>query len=880
MDKMIAKRILKLLYILCLFIVCLPVHVHAQTSGTVNQISEAGRGILFNDGWKFCGEDGAFAEASFDDSGWRSVTLPHDWSIENEFTAEAEAESGFLKGGTGWYRKTFAVSEDLSGKRFTIDFDGVYMNSTVYVNGVKLGTHPYGYTPFSFDITDELITDGTAENVIAVKVENEQPNSRWYSGSGIYRDVRLNVTDPVHVFRYGVQITSENLHQEYQGDTDTKVCVTVQNETDSVQRVTVRNTVTGPDGSEAASGSQDIEIEAGQKAVTEDHLSVFRPLLWTVDEPNLYRMKTEIICGGETADTYESTYGYRWISMDPETGFSLNGQPVKLKGVCLHHDQGALGAAAYDDAILRQIRIMKDMGVNAVRTAHNPASESLIRICSEQGIMVIEEAFDTFINPKNGNVNDYSGIFSQWIREDNQIIRPADYEMTWAEFDVRSMAERDRNAPCVIMWSVGNELLGNIEGDISGYRDCTFMLLDWIRRSDWSKLVTLADNLTSTQNGISQDAVKKSMQNQMDEAIMIAEGAIGLNYADGSAYDQFHAEHPDWPIYGSETSSALSSRSWYSTYGIDSRNHQVSSRISDKAAAEWGETAAQAWLDVITRDFTAGGFIWTGFDYIGEPEPWNGVEPGSVTGGQPSPKSSYFGAVDTAGFEKDTYYFYRSQWNDDSVTLHILPSWDKKEVKRFLGFTKVVVYSNAPQVELFLNGKSLGVKKYESFETEHGYTYQLYKKQPYYSWTVFFRSGVLSAKAYDEEGREITETTGRNVTATPSEAASLLLSAESQASGKGGLVYISADITDAEGNPVITDDRKIHFVLEGEGRILGTDNGNAADISSYRGISDTEAYRSTFRGKALVIIQAEGAFRLLAEAEGLPSAQIAGEVPE
>ncbi len=867
-------RLLKLLYLICLLFVCLPFNVHAQEVLNAGCIDEAGRNILFNDDWKFCRDDGSFESVSFDDSDWRSVSLPHDWSIETEFTAEAEAESGFLQGGTGWYRKTFTVSEELSGKRFILNFDGVYMNSTVYVNGIKLGTHPYGYTPFSFDITDELIMDGSTANVIAVRADNEQPNSRWYSGSGIYRDVTLDVTDPVHVFRSGVQITSENLASEYEGDTDTRVCVAVQNETDAVQTVTVRNTVIDPEGSEIVSGSQDIEIPAGEKALTEEHMAVSSPLLWSVDQPHLYKMKTEIVCGGTTVDTYESTYGYRWIVMDPDQGFYLNGEPMKLKGVCLHHDQGALGAAAYEDALERQIRIMKDMGVNAVRTAHNPASESLIRICSEQGMMVIEEAFDTFINPKNGNVNDYSSVFSEWIEEDNQIIRMADYEMTWAEYDVRSMAERDRNAPCVIMWSVGNELLGNIEGDISEYRDCTFMLLDWIRRSDWSKLVTLADNLTSTQNGISQDEVKKSMQNQMDEAIMVAEGAVGLNYADGSAYDQFHSEHPDWPIYGSETSSALSSRSWYSTYGIDSRNHQISSWISDKAVTEWGETASQAWLDVIQRDFAAGEFIWTGFDYIGEPEPWNGVETGSVTGGEPSPKSSYFGAVDTAGFEKDTYYFYRSQWNDDSVTLHILPAWNKKEVKRFLGFTKVVVYSNAPAVELFLNGRSLGVKKYDSFETEQGYTYQLYKDQPYYSWTVFFRKGVLTAKAYDENGNEITETAGRNSTATPSEASSLVLSSESETAKSGGLVYISAQITDSEGNPVITEDRELHFTLEGQGRILGVDNGDPTDISSYKGVSDTEAYRNSFRGKALVIVQAEGNFCLSAEAEGLSGSQV------
>ena len=584
--------------------------------------------------------------------------------------------------------------------------------------------------------------------------------------------------------------------------------------------------------------------------------------------PVLYTAKTEIIQNRKVIDQTSEQFGYRWFSFDNNTGFSLNGTAVKLKGMCMHQDQGALGSVSSARAIDRQIEKLEAMGVNAIRVTHNPASEELLTACNKLGILVIDEAFDTWSNAKNHNTYDYSMYFNETISSDNEILGSHE-NMTWAEYDIKAMVNSAKNDPCVILWSIGNEILGNIGGDTSMYPAYASQLCDWIQEIDTTRPCTIGDNKIMDHD---------ETQLAMDEAIVAHGGVIGLNYATAEEYDQIHSEHPDWILYGSETASDLSSRGWYSTPGIDQKNFQVSAY--DGTAVEWGCSSETAWKDTVQRDYLAGGFVWTGFDYIGEPEPWNGLEQGSVTDGSPSPKSSYFGQLDTAGFEKDSYYFYQSQWNDDVTVLHILPDWNKEDLKTdFFGNVKVVVYSNAASVELFLNGKSLGRKSMTVSTTDAGYTYSSNDNSLYYTWNVGYKSGTLSAIAYDSEGNEISDTSGRSSVATSGEAASVVLTADrSEITADGiDLCYITVSVIDSKGNPVYGADNLIMFDLTGDGNIAGVDNGDATDLSSYVGRSSTAAERSLFSGKALIIVQATknaGSFTLSAAAEGLNTASI------
>ena len=428
-----------------------------------NVYSDAVREQDFDANWKFYLGDASGAEgANFDDSAWRNVSLPHDYSIEQSYTSAGEAESAYLLGGTGWYRKHFSLDPAVEGKTVRIDFGGVYMNATVWVNGTKLGTHPYGYTPFSFDITDYVKYD--EENVITVKVDHKTPSSRWYSGSGIYRSVKLTVMDEVHVDLYGTQITTPDLEAEYAaGNVNIVVDTVVVNDSaKKVEDVTVTHEVYEKGSTKKlVSGNTGIgdSIATGGKLKVGTSFSVDADSvkLWSVDDPALYTMVTKVEVGGKVVDTYETDFGFRYYSFDKNTGFYLNGEPLKLKGVCMHHDQGSLGAEAYARAIERQVEILKEMGCNAIRVTHNPAADEMIDACNRLGMLVIEEAFDGWLDVKNGNTYDYSNWFDVAIENGNKIVG-AESGMTWAEFDIKSMVNRGKNAPSIIMWSLGNEV--------------------------------------------------------------------------------------------------------------------------------------------------------------------------------------------------------------------------------------------------------------------------------------------------------------------------------------------------------------------------------------------------------------------------------------
>lgn len=881
MGKKILKKLVAMFVVLSMIIVNVPMNVFAEAARstetfaspeeTINVASsdlQDGRSINFNSDWKFYkGSVSNGQSNSLDDSSWRTLDLPHDWSIEGNFTTQGEAESGFLLGGTGWYRKTFKLSEKYKNKNISIEFGGVYMNCTVYVNGTELGTHPYGYTPFAFDLTKYLKYDGT-NNVIAVKVNHQVPSSRWYSGSGIYRDVNLVVTDNVHVKRYGTKVTTPDLESQKNGAVTVNIETEVKNEENSSASVTVKNIVYNSSDQVVATTESDATISANSESTISQSTSVSNPSLWSTDSPTLYYVKTQIVKDGTVIDEYTTNFGFRYFNFNRNTGFSLNGQKIKLKGVCMHHDQGALGSVANYNAIERQVKKLKQMGANAIRVTHNPASDELLEICNKEGIMVIEEAFDGWARSKNGNSNDYSQYFNTKIDSNNKIM-DGNSSMTWAEFDIKQMVDRGKNNPCIIMWSLGNEILeGASTSEDSRYATYAQNLINWVKEIDTTRPTTIGDNNSKNSN---------STYLAVSNVIANNGGVVGLNYSSNDQYSSLYNNHSNWKIYGSETSSAIRSRGIYTTKDQDNTNHQLTAY--DKKAVGWGRLAADSWGSIIKNDYIAGEFVWTGFDYIGEPTPWNGTGTGSVSGGNPSPNSSYFGIIDTAGFEKDIYYFYQSQWNDKVNTLHILPCWDRDSISLDNGYAEVVVYSDAPTVELFLNGQSLGKKSFTTNSTSAGYKYKTSGGAYYLTWNVQYESGTLSAKAYDENGKEITNTQGRNSVTTSGTPSKLNATAEKSTIDADGydLSYISVDVTDANGNIDPNASNTINFKLSGNGKIVGVDNGDATETSKFKPTSSTSANIKAFSGKALVIVQSTkeaGSFTLTASSGNLQSSSV------
>lgn len=838
----------------------------------------------FDANWKFMLSDSVQAQdPTFDDSAWQQVDLPHDYSITQKYSQSNEAESAYLPGGTGWYRKSFTIDRGLAGKRIAINFDGVYMNATVWFNGVKLGTHPYGYSPFSFDLTGNAKFG--EENTIVVKVENRLPSSRWYSGSGIYRDVTLTVTDGVHVGNNGVAIKTPSLATQNGGNVTMNLTTKVANDTKAAANITLKQTVFPKGGkTDAAIGTVTTaskSIAAGASADVTSTITAASPKLWSIKNPNLYTVRTEVLNGGKVLDTYDTEYGFRWTGFDATSGFSLNGEKVKLKGVSMHHDQGSLGAVANRRAIERQVEILQKMGVNSIRTTHNPAAKALIDVCNEKGVLVVEEVFDMWNRSKNGNTEDYGKWFGQAIAGDNAVLG-GDKDETWAKFDLTSTINRDRNAPSVIMWSLGNEMMEGISGSVSDFPATSAKLVAWTKAADSTRPMTHGDNKIKA---------NWNESNTMGDNLTANGGVVGTNYSNGANYDKIRTDHPSWAIYGSETASAINSRGIYNrtTGGAQSSDKQLTSY--DNSAVGWGAVASSAWYDVVQRDFVAGTYVWTGFDYLGEPTPWNGTGSGAV-GSWPSPKNSYFGIVDTAGFPKDTYYFYQSQWNDDVHTLHILPAWNENVVAKGSGNNvPVVVYTDAAKVKLYFTPKGstekrlIGEKSFTKKTTAAGYTYQVYEgadkdstahKNMYLTWNVPWAEGTISAEAYDENNRLIPEgsTEGNASVTTTGKAAKLKADADRKtitADGKD-LSYIEVDVTDANGHIVPDAANRVTFDVKGAGKLVGVDNGSSPDHDSYQADN-----RKAFSGKVLAIVQSTkeaGEITVTAKADGLQSSTV------
>ena len=837
------------------------------TNDEVKQLIED-RKVEFNQNWHFKlnanAKDAVKPDA--DVSSWKKLDLPHDWSIYNDFDHDSPAqnEGGQLNGGDAWYRKTFKLDEEDLNKNVRITFDGVYMDSQVYVNGQLVGHYPNGYNQFSYDITDYLHKDGR-ENVVAVHAINKQPSSRWYSGSGIYRDVTLQVTDKVHTEKNGTTILTPDLEKQQNGKVDTHVTSKIVNTDDKDHEILAEYQIIERNGQAVTdlvrTASQ--VLKAHQSASLNAILQVDKPKLWTVnsDKPALYELVTRVYRDGQLVDAKKDLFGYRYYNWTPNEGFSLNGERIKFHGVSLHHDHGALGAEENYKAEYRRLKQMKDMGVNSIRTTHNPASEQTLQIAAELGLLVQEEAFDTWYGGKKQY--DYGRFF------DKDATHPdAKKGEKWSDFDLRTMVERGKNNPAIVMWSIGNEI-GEADGKPRSLATVK-RLVQVIKVVDKTRYVTMGADKFRFGDG-SGDHEK--IANELD--------AVGFNYSEDN-YKKLRAKHPNWLIYGSETSSATRTRGSYFRPERELvhsnqayRHYEQSDYGNDRVG--WGKTATASWTFDRDNPGYAGQFIWTGTDYIGEPTPWHNQNQTPV-------KSSYFGIVDTAGIPKNDYYLYQSQWvsAEKKPMVHLLPHWNwenptlKENVADADGNIPVRAYSNAASVELFLNGNTLGKKTFTKKQTSDGRTYQEGAKpnELYLEWKVAFEAGTLEAVARDEAGNII----ARDKIVTAGEPAGVRLVKEENAIAADGkdLTYIYYEIVDSKGNVVPTANNLIRFQLHGPGQIVGVDNGEQASRERYKEQADGSWIRKAFNGKGVVIVKSTeqaGKFTLTAHSDFLKSGQ-------
>lgn len=783
------------------------------------------RAVNFDGGWQF---------ALNDTSGWRPVTLPHDWAIEGRFDRHNPSGpgGGALPGGTGWYRKVFEVPQTMRGKELFLDIDGAYMNSTVWINGHELGTRPYGYASFSYNLTPWLHTTGP--DTLLVKVDNsDQPNSRWYSGCGIYRNVWLRPVEPCHIIKDGLYITTPDLNT-------VRIETTIDNLGRNQCNKTLKIRILAPDGAEVAAADTMATIAAGSRRSFTTSLHIAHPELWTTHKPNLYTAVADL--GGEQ---YTQSFGIREIAFDAHSGFSLNGQPMKINGVCLHHDAGALGAVVNKAAIRRQLLTMKAMGANAIRTAHNTPAPELLDLCDSLGLMVMDECFDMWRRRKTEN--DYARHFD-----------------AWAERDFGDMLRRDRNHPSIILWGIGNEVLeqwsdasadtlslaqanmilnfGHAVADspadsISVNSLLTRRLAELVRSYDITRPITAGCNEPDPANHLFRSG---------------ALDVIGYNYHD----DWFTAvpeNFPGKPFIITESVSALMTRGYYrmpadsvviAPQRWDKPYFEAGQSCSayDNCHVPWGNTHEGTMRLVRDNDFISGQFVWTGYDYLGEPTPY----------GWPA-RSSYFGIVDLAGIPKDIYYLYQSEWQPDSTVLHVFPhwNWEPEQTVDLRAY-----YNNADEVELFLNGVSQGVRSKgpQDFHVQ---------------WSVPFRPGVVTAVSR-RNGREV----ARREIRTAGLPYGLRLVPDRTTIGADGTdqSHVVLEVVDARGNlcPWATDN--VTFRVEGAGFNAGTDNGNPTSLEPFK--SDT---RKAFYGKAVVLVQSNGTsgpIEVTASAPGLQTAHL------
>ena len=824
----------------------------------------------FDKDWLFVLADSAGMQNSeYSDGHWRRLNLPHDWAIEGDFSPSnpSGASGGALPGGIGWYRKHFSLSPDEKYDRFTITFDGVYMNSTVYINGHKLGTRPYGYSTFEYDLTPYIYKKG--DNVIAVKVDNsDQPNSRWYSGCGIYRHVWLTKTlKEAYIPQWGQYVATTP-----KGDVRVKVDFHANG---SRMKLSIRNTIYDAAG----------KVVARSQGNQNQKLKVRKPHLWSIGKGYLYTVKSELVVNGRVVDTATTQTAFRDVRFDARKGFFLNGENMKINGVCEHHDFGCLGAALNEDALHRKLTILRDMGVNAIRSSHNPPAPELLNMCDSMGIMVMDESFDMWRRKKSNG--DYARFFDEWHQR-----------------DLSDLVKRDRNHPCIIMWSIGNEVLeqwSDAAADTLSLEQANLILNAGHDASTLAHSDELSVNSLLTRH--LADIVKKydpwgarpvtAGCNEPDpKNHLFKSGAIdviGFNYHHQWAKD-VPRNFPDKPFIFSESVSALQTRGYYRMpsdsiyrapveWWLPYTDPSFKCSAYDNMHASWSSTHEETWNVVKHNDFVGGQFIWTGFDYIGEPTPY----------AYPA-RSSYFGIIDLAGLPKDSYYMYQSEWTKKPV-LHLFPHWNWLPGQQI---DMWCYYNQADEVELFINGKSQGIRKKKMHGEGNGAAFDR-STEYHVMWRVNFEPGEVKVVAR-KQGREISSQTIKtagpphhlvlkktyqntlaSAVQTPSGVPGDLQSctptplgvpADLQSAVKKGstslpgdlqspsspTTFVEVNVVDKDGNLCPNAENEIYFSSTAE--ILGTDNGNQTSLERF-----TDPKRKAFFGKCIIVLRGHGTLR-------------------
>lgn len=782
----------------------------------------------FDNNWRFhLGDVNNGQSVGLNDSGWRILNLPHDWSIEGKFNKDnpSGVSGGALPGGIGWYRKSFTIKDSERDKMIFIDFDGVYRNSEVWINNHYLGIRPYGYSSFQYDLTPYL-NYGNKKNIIAVKVDNsKQPNSRWYSGSGIYRNVWLVTTNKIYVDHWGTFITTPEVKK---GSAKVSIQIKVRNSLDHDGNVIVKTTIINEGGIKIAEVESPVLIPKDSVAVVSQELTVNDPELWSIKSPYLYKAINTIEYENKVLDDYSTSFGIRTFYFNVSKGFFLNGKHLKIFGVCDHHDLGCLGAAVNYRAIERQLEILKNMGCNGIRTSHNPPDPELLDLCDKMGFIVMDEAFDMWKEAKTKY--DYSLDWDKWHKR-----------------DLQDMILRDRNHPSIFMWSIGNEIPE--QGDSTG-TTIARELAGIIRNLDTTRAITSNCNRPGPSNYIIKSG---------------ALDVIGFSYHQND-YKDFLKTYPGQKLIGSETTSALQTRGHYDMPSDSIRRWPVRWDLPfttgnpdntcssyDNCSAPWGETNEEALRTVMNDNFVSGMFIWTGFDYLGEPTPYT----------WPS-RSSYFGVIDLAGFPKDAYYLYQSEWTKKPV-LHIFPPWnpqcwttvkDGKPNWKIGDSVDVWAYTNCKEVELFLNGKSLGTKEKTNNEM-------------HLMWQIPYVPGTL--KAVGLNGDKITLTDVDKTAGAPAEI-SIEPDRDTISADGRDLSFVTVRVLDKDGTMVPYADNLVNFKISGEGNIIGVDNGSETSHEPFKA-----NYRKAFNGMCLVVIQSKnksGKIKFEAVSKGLKSALV------
>lgn len=818
--------------ILSLIALAIPLFANAQS---INRQS-------FNDNWEFK-LDNSVLPPSQGGLGWVSLTLPHDWAIEGDFSKDNPSGTGggALPGGVGWYRKTFTVDKADKGKSIRIDFDGAYMNAAVYVNGKHLGTRPYGYISFGYDITP-YIKYGKS-NTIAVRVDNsDQPNSRWYSGCGIYRNVWLTKQNLVHINKDGVCVTTPEVSKD---KATVNVKVDIVNPKNSSVRIA--NVITDAEGNVVAEGA--------------DMLTVNAPALWSDKQPNLYHVNTLLIDNaGNILDTYHTRIGFRFFSFTKD-GFTLNGEPLQIQGVCDHHDLGCLGAALNVSALRRQLRILKEAGINGFRCSHNPPAPELLDLCDEMGFIVMDESFDMWRKKKTAN--DYAKYFNEWH-----------------ERDLHDFILRDRNHPSIVMWSIGNEVLeqwSDAGADTLSLEEANLILnfghsADQLAKDDkelsvnsllTKKLADFVRNLDPTRP-ITSGCNEPNPYNHLFKSGAL--DIIGYNYHNQNIPD-VPKNFPGKPFIITESVSALQTRGYYrmnsdhqyvwpERWDKPFQDPTYSCSSYDNCHAPWSNTHEENMLIMRKYPWIAGQYVWTGFDYIGEPTPY----------GWPA-RSSYFGFIDLAGFPKDSYYMYKAELTD-TPTLHLFPHWnfgaeeyagegiEPSKLNEDGSIDMWCYYNNADEVELFINGKSQGISK-KTADRLHA------------QWRVKYEPGEVLAVA-----RKNGQVVNSQIIKTAGRPAQLRLTADRNVITADGrdLSFITVEVLDKDGNLCPNASNLVNFSIEGNAFIAGVDNGSPISLERFK-----DNKRHAFYGKCLVVLQnngTQGKATLTASSNGLQNATI------